>query len=84
MKQSVTQRCGLVRPDKRGAFDGSMQHHLGSDLFKGGVYDPTEAIEAFSRGKAGHLASMEVRAVHARNRTCFWQAPSHDPQVVVA
>ena len=27
-------------PGKRGAFDGSMQHYLGSDLFKADVYDP--------------------------------------------
>jgi hypothetical protein len=46
-----------------------MQHHLGSDLFKGGVYDSAEAIETFSRGKAGHLVPMEVRAVHAGHRT---------------
>jgi hypothetical protein len=61
-----------------------MQHHLGSDLLKGGVYDPREAIETFSRGKAGHLAPMEVRAVHARYRTRLWQATSHDSQAVVA
>jgi hypothetical protein len=61
-----------------------MQHHLESDLFKGGVYGPAEAIETFSRGKAGHLAPMEMRAVHARNRTRLWQATSYDPQVVVA
>ena len=61
-----------------------MQHHLESDVFKGGVYDPTQAIETFSRGKAGHLAPMEVGAVRARNRTRLWQATSHDPQVVVA
>jgi hypothetical protein len=61
-----------------GAFDRSMQRHLGSDLFKGGVYDPTEAIETFTRGKAGHLAPMEVRAVDARNRTRLWQATSHN------
>jgi hypothetical protein len=46
-----------------------MQHHLGSDLFKGGVYDPAEAIETFSRGKVGHLVPMEVPAVHARHWT---------------
>jgi hypothetical protein len=54
-----------------------MQHHLESDLFKGGVYDPRGAIETFSRGQAGHLAPIEVRAVHASNRTPLWRAPSH-------
>jgi hypothetical protein len=49
--------------DQRAAFDRSMQHHLESDLFKGGVYDPRGAIETFSRGQAGHLAPIEVRAV---------------------
>jgi len=35
----------------RGAFNRSMQHHLGTNLFKGGVYDPTETVETFSCGK---------------------------------
>jgi hypothetical protein len=34
-------------PGKRGAFDRSMQHHLRTDLFKGGVYDLREAVETF-------------------------------------
>ena len=38
-------------PGKSGAFDGSMQHYLGTDVFKGGVYDPTEAVETYSHGK---------------------------------
>jgi hypothetical protein len=61
-----------------------MQHHLGTDLFKGGVYDPTEAVEIISYGEERHMAPMEVRAVLARNRACSWQAASHHSQVVVA
>jgi len=38
-----------------------MQHHLGTNLFKGGVYDPTKTVETFSCGKDRHLAPMEVR-----------------------
>ena len=32
-----------------------MQHHLGTNLFKGGAYDPTETVETFSRGKDRRL-----------------------------
>jgi hypothetical protein len=71
-------------PDKRGAFDRSMQHHPGTDLFKGGDYDPTEEVEIISHGEARDMAPMEVRAVLARNRACSWQAASHHSQVVVA
>jgi hypothetical protein len=39
-------------PDKRGAFNWSMQHHLGTKLFKGGVYDPTKTVETYSRAEA--------------------------------
>src|SRR6267378_5663513 len=53
-----------------------MQHHLGTDLFKGGVYDPTKTVETFSRGKDRHLAPMEVRAVPARDWARLWQATS--------
>src|ERR1700758_1939675 len=67
-----------------GAFNGSMQHHLGTNLFKGGVYDPTKTVETFSRGKDRHLASMEVRAVPARDWARFWQATSHHSQNIVA
>jgi hypothetical protein len=61
-----------------------MQHHLGTDLFKGGDYDPTEEVQIISQGEDGHMAPMEVRAVLARNRACSWQAASHHSQVVVA
>ena len=39
-----------------------MQHHLGTNLFKGGVDDPTKTVETFSCGKDRHLAPMEVYA----------------------
>ena len=55
----------LLSPDKRGAFNRSMQHHLRTDLFKDGVYDPREAVETFSQGEERHLESMEGRAVLA-------------------
>src|SRR5260370_38453314 len=71
-------------PGKRGAFNRSMQHHLGTNLFKGGVYDPTKTVETFSRGKDRHLAPMEVRAVPARDWARFWQATSHHSQDIVA
>jgi len=45
-----------------GAFNRSMQHHLRTDLFKGGAYDPREAVETFSHGEERHLESMEGRA----------------------
>ena len=50
-----------------------MHHHLGTDLLKGGVYDSGEAVEGVSYGEERHLASMEVRAVAARNRARLWQ-----------
>jgi len=37
-----------------GAFNRSMQHHLGTKLFKGGVYDPTKTVETFYRRKDRH------------------------------
>src|SRR5258707_8094263 len=61
-----------------------MQHHLGTNLLKGGVYDPTKTVETFSRGKDRHLAPMEVRAVPARDWARFWQATSHHSQDIVA
>jgi hypothetical protein len=73
-----------IIPDKSGAFDGSMQHHLRTDLFKGGVYDPREAIETFGHGEEGHLESMEGRAVLACDWARLWQATSHHSQAVVA
>src|SRR5882757_3003820 len=75
---------GLHFSDYRGAFNGSMQHHLGTNLFKGGVYDPTKTVETYSRGKDRHLAPMEVRAVPARDWARFWQATSHHSQDIVA
>src|SRR5882762_6398479 len=71
-------------PDKRGAFNRSMQHHLGTNLFKGGVYDPTKTVETYSRGKDRDLAPMEVRAVPARDWARFWQTTSHHSQDIVA
>ena len=61
-----------------------MQHHLGTKLFKGGVYDPTKTVETYSRGNDRDLAPMEVRAVSARDWACFWQTTSHHSQAVVA
>ena len=61
-----------------------MQHHLGTNLFKGGVYDPTKTVETFSRGKDRHLAPMEVRAVPARDWARLWQATSHHSYAVIA
>ena len=40
--------------------------------------------ETYSRGKDRDLASMEVRAVSARDWACFWQTTSHHSQAVVA
>ena len=54
-----------LTPDLSGAFDRSMQHQLRTDLFKGGVYDPHEAVETHSHAKERHLEPMEVRADHA-------------------
>jgi len=67
-----------------GAFNRSMQHHLGTKLFKGGVYDPTKTWETFYRRKDRHLAPMEVRAFSARDWARLWQATSHHSQAVVA
>src|SRR5260370_35903668 len=61
-----------------------MQHHLGTKLFKGGVYDPTKTVETFSCGKDRHLAPMEVRAVPARDWARLLQATSHHSQDIVA
>jgi len=55
---------------------GRCKHHLGTNLFKGGVYDPTKTVETFSRGKDRHLAPMEVWAVPARDWARLWQAVS--------
>ena len=71
-------------PDKRGAFDRSMQHHLGTDRFKGDDYDPTEAVEIISHGEERHIAPMEVRAVLARNRARLRQATQLDSVFVIA
>src|SRR6202030_1171415 len=79
-----SQRGALLYCVGSGAFNRSMQHHLGTKLFKGGVYDPTKTVETYSRGKDRDLASMEVRAVSARDWACFWQTTSHRSQAVVA
>jgi hypothetical protein len=51
---------GAQATDNAGAFDGSMQHHLGTDLFKGGVYDQREmVVETFSRSEKQRLESLE-------------------------
>jgi len=52
-------------PDKRGAFNRSMQHHLIDVLFKDGVYERRETIETFSHAENRDLEPLEVRAVVA-------------------
>ena len=40
-----------------------MQHHLGTDLFKGGVYDQSEmVVETFSRSEKRRLEPLEGKA----------------------
>ena len=39
-----------------------MQHHLRDDLFKDGVYDPREMVEAFAYRENRHLEALEGRA----------------------
>ena len=73
IRSCIRKRIYNQSPGKRGAFNGSVQHHLGTNVFKGGVYDPTKTVEACSRGKDRDLAPMEVRAVAARDWACFWQ-----------
>jgi hypothetical protein len=52
-------------PDKRGALDRSMQHHLVNLLFRDGVYERRKTIETLSYAENGDLEPMEVRAVVA-------------------
>src|SRR5215475_4478792 len=73
-----------IAPDKRGAFNRSMQHHLRTNLVEDGVYDPTETVETFFRSEDRHLASMEGRAVHACDWARLWQATSHHSQAIAA
>jgi hypothetical protein len=42
-----------------------MQHHLKDLLFKDGVYDPEETVEAFSSAENGDMETVEGRAVVA-------------------
>ena len=42
-----------------------MQHHLIDELFKDGVYEPTEAVETIFHAENGYLASVEGWAVPA-------------------
>jgi len=53
-----------------------MQHHLRTDLFKGGVYDPREAVETFCHGEEGHLEPLEGRAVTAQVK--YWEPVRRD------
>src|SRR6266481_4631010 len=76
--------CRVLASKESGAFNRSMQHHLGTNLFKGGVYDSTKTVETFSRGKDRRLATMEVRAVPARDWARLRQATSHHSQDIVA
>jgi hypothetical protein len=46
--------------DYGGAFDRSMQHHLRTDLFEGGVYDPCETLQSFLEFNA-HLNGNHAR-----------------------
>jgi helix-turn-helix protein len=61
-----------------------MQHHLRTDLFKGGVHDLCEAAETFSQRKERDLGSMEGWVVLACDWARLWQATSHHSQAVVA
>jgi IS30 family transposase len=68
-----------------------MQHHLGSDLFKGGVCDPTEAIEAFSpRGTdlSGYsqeqLDQVSLLLNQRPRKTLGFQTPADKLQASVA
>src|SRR5258707_15612916 len=74
----------LFRGRKSPPFSLDHKHHLGTNLFKGGVYDPTKTVETFARGKDRPLAPMEVRAVPARDWARLWQATSHHSQDIVA
>jgi hypothetical protein len=65
LKKDLTGPTLLEMSDKDGAFDRSMQHHLRTDLFKGGVYDPRNAIETFFHAENRNLEPVEVRAVVA-------------------
>jgi hypothetical protein len=51
-----------------------MQHHLRDLLFKDGVYDPEETIEAFSQARNRCMEAVEGRAVVACDRSRIWQA----------
>src|SRR6266481_8572290 len=82
--QAAEKEPFCISTSNSGAFNRSMQHHLGTKLFKGGVYDPTKTVETYSRGKDRDLAPMEVRAFSARDWAFFWQTTSHHSQAVVA
>jgi len=70
-----------------------MQHHLRTDLFKGGVYDPREAIETFcteksdiwSRWKAGqslHAIGRAFDKPHGCIRSVYESAESERSHLV--
>ncbi len=80
----ITVQVDFQGTSNLGAFDRSMQHHLGTNLFEGGVHDPTKTVETFSRGKDRHLAAMEVRGVPARDWAHLWQATCHHSQDIDA
>ncbi len=68
-----TTKCQDVRdfaanfqvPDKSGAFNSSMQHHLLNLLFRDGVYEQSKTIETFSHAENRDLEPLEVRALVA-------------------
>jgi hypothetical protein len=60
MKYRLLGKSGLrVSEVSLGTMTFGDERGWGTDVFKGGVYDPTEAIETFSHGEARHPAPME-------------------------
>jgi hypothetical protein len=48
--------------DNVGGLNRSMQHHLKDFLFKDGVYDPEETLEALCGAEDGDMETVEGRA----------------------
>src|SRR5579864_1300212 len=57
-----------LTPEKRGAFNRLMQHHLKDLLLKDGVYERREPIETFSRAENGYLEPLEGRGSRCTGR----------------
>src|SRR5271169_2951320 len=74
---------GLVS-GKCGGLNRSMQHHLKDLLFKDGVYDPEETVEAFSYARSCCMEAVEGRAVVACDRSRIWQAAYFHSSFIVA